>query len=311
MPTVSLDSRTYTFRIRPGFRFSPPSNQPVTAKTFRYTIERASRGRSARGPATSPDIVGLRAFQAGRAKHIAGIVARGKSSAHHTDGAGRCVPAADLAAIFLPCSDWNSDPPNSVARPIARDGPYYVASISSERTVLLRNPNYVGTRPRRPVRIVYSTGTPTSEAVSLADHDDSTTSPTTEARALVSRGGLLDRRYGPGSAAGRNGDGRYLHRPSPAWDAVVLNASRPLFRSIRMRRAVAYALDRVPSRTDSTTFPGVDRPASGRGVWARAPFPLRGDLRAARRLAGGRRHRATLYYCTNGVWVGAIKPNRR
>ena len=41
MPTVSADGRTYTFRIRPGFRFSPPSGQAVTAQTFRYSLERA------------------------------------------------------------------------------------------------------------------------------------------------------------------------------------------------------------------------------------------------------------------------------
>jgi len=41
MPTVSPDGRTYQFTIRPGYRFSPPSNQPVTADTFRYSIERA------------------------------------------------------------------------------------------------------------------------------------------------------------------------------------------------------------------------------------------------------------------------------
>ena len=31
LPTRSPDGRTYTFTIRHGFRFSPPSNQPVTA----------------------------------------------------------------------------------------------------------------------------------------------------------------------------------------------------------------------------------------------------------------------------------------
>ena len=33
MPTVSRDGLRYTFTIRPGFRFSPPSNAPVTAQT--------------------------------------------------------------------------------------------------------------------------------------------------------------------------------------------------------------------------------------------------------------------------------------
>jgi Bacterial extracellular solute-binding proteins, family 5 Middle len=39
LPRRSADGRTYTFKIRPGFRFSP-SNQPVTAETFKDTIER-------------------------------------------------------------------------------------------------------------------------------------------------------------------------------------------------------------------------------------------------------------------------------
>ena len=43
LPTVSRDGRTYTFQIRHGFRFSPPSNQSVTGKdASACTIERAS-----------------------------------------------------------------------------------------------------------------------------------------------------------------------------------------------------------------------------------------------------------------------------
>ena len=40
LPTRSGDGRTYTFKIRPGFRFSPPSDEPVTAQTFK-DIDRA------------------------------------------------------------------------------------------------------------------------------------------------------------------------------------------------------------------------------------------------------------------------------
>ena len=40
-PSVSSDGLTYTFSIRPGFRFSPPSNEPVTAAAFERAIERA------------------------------------------------------------------------------------------------------------------------------------------------------------------------------------------------------------------------------------------------------------------------------
>ena len=41
MPAVSDGGKTYTYRIRPGSRFSPPSNQPVTAAAFRHAIERS------------------------------------------------------------------------------------------------------------------------------------------------------------------------------------------------------------------------------------------------------------------------------
>jgi DNA-binding SARP family transcriptional activator len=82
LPTVSHDGRTYTFRIRPGFRFSPPSNQPITAQTLKYSIERALSpvlGKNAPAVAVAADIVGVRAYRARKAAHIAGIRARGST----------------------------------------------------------------------------------------------------------------------------------------------------------------------------------------------------------------------------------------
>jgi ABC-type oligopeptide transport system substrate-binding subunit len=40
-PVVPDGGRTYTYRIRRGFRFSPPFNQPVTAAAFERAIDRA------------------------------------------------------------------------------------------------------------------------------------------------------------------------------------------------------------------------------------------------------------------------------
>ena len=48
MPTMSEDGITYTFTIRSGYAFSPPSNEAVTAETFRYSIERALSPSSGR-----------------------------------------------------------------------------------------------------------------------------------------------------------------------------------------------------------------------------------------------------------------------
>src|SRR5690242_19129673 len=40
LPAVSADGRTYTFTIRKGLRFSPPSGERVNAETFKHVFER-------------------------------------------------------------------------------------------------------------------------------------------------------------------------------------------------------------------------------------------------------------------------------
>src|SRR5262249_33670675 len=75
MPNVSRDGRTYTFRIRPGYRFSPPSGEAVTAQTFRHTLERSLFPKNAysAGPQLASDIEGVAAYRAGKTAHIAGV----------------------------------------------------------------------------------------------------------------------------------------------------------------------------------------------------------------------------------------------
>jgi YVTN family beta-propeller protein len=76
MPTVSPDGRTYTFVVRPGFRFS--SGAPVTAATFKHTIERTlSPKLGAYASNFMGDIVGMPAFHAGRTADLAGVTAHG------------------------------------------------------------------------------------------------------------------------------------------------------------------------------------------------------------------------------------------
>src|SRR5207244_1709823 len=149
MPTLSPDGRTYTFRIRSGFRFSPPSNEPVTAQTFRHTIERqiATTPKDSGIDPYMSDIVGARAFYGGKARQVSGIAVRG-----------------NRLSITL---------------------------------------------------------------VKPAGH-------------VLSRRGLLDRRSRTSSAAAR----QYHLYQAPLVDYFVLNTRRPLFRDVRLRRAVDYALDR-------------------------------------------------------------------
>ena len=66
MPSVSPNGLTYTFSIRPGYRFSDGTT--VTARSFRRAIERAlSPKMQSPGASFSSDIVGASAVIAGKA----------------------------------------------------------------------------------------------------------------------------------------------------------------------------------------------------------------------------------------------------
>jgi YVTN family beta-propeller protein len=74
LPVRSADGKSYTFTIRPGVRFSPPSNEPVTARTFQYAIERTLSPRiNSPGRAFAGDIVGAKAYDYGLARHFSGV----------------------------------------------------------------------------------------------------------------------------------------------------------------------------------------------------------------------------------------------
>jgi serine/threonine-protein kinase len=295
MPTVSSDGRTYTFRIRPGYRFSPPSGQPVTAATFRYTLERSLSPRNAKnsaGPQLASDIEGARAYEAGTAAHISGISARGDMlSITLVKPAGDFLTRISMFAFCPVPTSTPIHPRGFAEKPIPSAGPYYIASIQGDRTVLERNPNYPGTRPRHAERIVYTNDTPTPKAVVLADagaldllpqdFDNTTT--------LFEPGGALDQRKGPASAAAHAGRQQFFPYYAPIFDAIAFNTSRPLFRDARLRRAVNYALDRaaLAAAFADAPFAGIVPPAVP-GFGSSQPYPLtHPDVAMARRLAGG------------------------
>jgi ABC-type transport system substrate-binding protein/tRNA A-37 threonylcarbamoyl transferase component Bud32 len=304
MPTVSRDGRTYTFRVRRGYRFSPPSGEAVTARTFRHTLERSLSPKNvySAGPFLASDIKGVSAYRAGKAAHIAGVAVHGNTLAITL-----VEPAGDFLtrlSTFAFCPVPLSAPvhaPAIIVRPTPSAGPYYIASIQGDRTVLKRNPNYPGPRPRRAERIVYTNDIPTPRAVGLADkgaldvlpQDFDTTTP------LLLPNGLLDQRKGPRSAAARGGKQQYYPYDAPFVDAIVFNTRRRLFQDVRVRRSVSYGLDR---RALAEAFS--DRPADQivppavPGFPPGRVYPLdRPDVGAARRLGGGRRQHTVIAIC--------------
>jgi YVTN family beta-propeller protein len=302
LPTVSKDGRSYTFKIRPGMRFSPPSNQPVTAQTFKHTIERSSDPRMTGPPGQIflRDVVGAPAYMAGKARHIAGIEAQGDRLTIHLTARAPDLPAR--LAITLFCAVPTDTPNRPVSGAIPSAGPYYVASATAGRSfVLLRNPNYHGNRPRRLQRIEIIVGAlhPVAQIeASQLDYVIGGVPPMEDAR--------LERLYGAHSAPGRRGRQRFFVNRTLSVDYLDLNARRPLFASARMRRAASYAVDRNGLAETGGTFSTAAAPAQMRlppgmpGFRDHHVYPLVPDLASARRLAGSGHHDAELYCILEG-----------
>jgi DNA-binding SARP family transcriptional activator/ABC-type transport system substrate-binding protein len=298
-PSVSMDGRTYTFRIRRGYRFSPPSSEPVTAETVRYTIERAlspELGPNAAGMRYLPDVVGLKAFRSGRTAHVRGIVVRGNRLSITLE-----KPTEDLLSrIAVPafCAVPIGTPivPNGLPEePIPSAGPYYLtAHLGGNHALLRRNPNYGGTRPHRFEAILYTMAGPTPAAVDRVERG--TVDYVAQWDPALAPRSPVARRYG------RSGDGeerRYLRTPLLGTDYLVFNSRSGLFADRQMRRAASYALDRPALAaafhdlvTDQALPPGIP------GFRDADLYPLnRPALRLAKALARGRGGRATFFVC--------------
>jgi YVTN family beta-propeller protein len=320
MPTVSEAGRLFTFRIRPGLRFSPPSNEPITAATFKHTIERSLSPAIAKvwynrippGAQQLPDVVGGAAFRAGRARHIAGITARGDRLTIRLMHRASDLPARLATTAF--CAVPTNMPRTPVLGTFPSAGPYYIAAATPNRSlVLLRNPNYHGHRLRRPRRIEVVIGTPNPVAAVEASKVDYAIDGV-----RADQSARLERLYGAGSPAAQHGRQRYFVNRMLQVDTIHLNTSRPLFATARMRRAANYAVDRRALAAGGGTWfaqaqvaemylpPGVP------GFRDEHVYPLTPDVAMARRLAGRGHHTAVLY-CqlqTGGsAWAAQIIAN--
>ena len=310
LPKRSTDGRTYTFKIRPGFRFSPPSNEPVTAQTFKATIERTLNPRMhAYYAHFLVDIVGAGAYMSGKASRIAGVIAHGDTLTI------RLLAAAPdfLARLSQPPGSCAVPSNSPVARngvsPLPSAGPYYVTSYTKRQgVVLMRNPNYHGRRPHHFARIVLAVGVSTKRAVSeieagLADY----TPVGFEASAGAASAAHLSQlaaRYGAGSPAAARGAQQYFANPIPQLDYFVLNTHRPLFSDVRMRQAVNYAINRRALAQLGDAFTPVPaRPANHYlppgmpGFRDAHVYPMTPNIVKARKLARGGGRTAVLYTC--------------
>jgi ABC-type transport system substrate-binding protein len=248
-PTLSRDRRTYTFTIRTGFRFAPPSNAPLDAQTFRFSIERAlSPGLGPRAPGIGflGDLKGARAFHADHAHHVSGIRVDGNRISFTLTR-----PSPDfLERLALPyfCPVPRDTPTldggvgvyTGPAPPGA--GPYFLSGIvfNGEYEILKRNPNYGGTRPQQVDAIAFREGVDTEKAIervaggrydAVEQYDP-----------LLAPEGTAARRFGTWTASRT---ASYIAFPLRMTAYLALDARKPPFADPSVRRAVAAALDRI------------------------------------------------------------------
>jgi peptide/nickel transport system substrate-binding protein len=301
LPIRSPDGKTYTFRIRPGFRFSPPSNEPVTAQTFKLAIERGLKLPAALW-GRADGIVGAKAFAAGTAAHVAGVVASGDRLTFRLTAPDPVFVSLLAEPLFCAVPTDTPLAPEGVGT-LPSAGPYYVASYTPDQAIVLkRNPNYHGRRPHHLREIDVRIGVPTDQ--SIRDIEAGRADYTLDYGLVPGVYARLARLYGPASRAASAGRQRYFLNPALALDYLRLNTNRQLFARLRLRRAVNYAIDRR-----ALARLGFDNPSpSGLTDQYLAPtvagfrdaniYPFRPDLAMARRLARGTHATAVFYSCT-------------
>jgi ABC-type transport system substrate-binding protein len=293
-PVVTDGGRRYTFTMRAGYRFSPPSGAAVTAAAMRYSLERVIAAQGYCSYVIGDDIVGVKEFADGKAAHVAGISADGDTISFTLTGPSATLPAR----LATPCASAvpPGTPPSEggLMTPIASAGPYYIDTHTfNEQLVLLPNPNYTGTRKARLDAIVLTSAGDAERAAALveqhkADYAVDMNRPPSPAFAP---GGRLDRLYG-GSGCPSTAKGKpCLARPSAGGIRFIqLDTRNGPLADRSVRRAISLALDREElSRAGGGGYPATRM--IGPGIPGYQPEPLippAGDLVAARKLMHGR-----------------------
>ena len=290
MPTLSRDRRTYTFTVRRGFRFAPPSNAPLDAQTFRFSIERALNprlGSRAPGIGFLSDLQGAPAFHAGRATHVSGIRVRDDRISFTLTRPSPDFLERLALPYFCPVPRDTLIKADGVgvytgpAPPGA--GPYSFSGIvwNGEYEILKRNPNYGGSRPQPLDAIAFREGIDTENAVERVQQGAG--EGIQDYSAVLAPSGEIARRFSaePSVAAS------YRAFPQTVTTYLALNARTAPFSDVTIRRAIAIGLDRAALATASSQTPTTRLlPPAVRG--GKTPRLREADVARARRLVGAR-----------------------
>jgi ABC-type oligopeptide transport system substrate-binding subunit len=276
-PKVSNNGKTYDFTISTGFtRFSDGTK--VTAASFKAAFDRnADPKMQSPAGAFMSDVVGS------STSPVSGVKAQGN---HLIVTLTKASPDF-LARIAMPffCAipaNLPHDPNGLLTLPGA--GPYYVASRTPNKSILLKtNPYYKGKRPHNAVQINYTIGN-SLDATYLRVLQGSTD---------YASGGIPPASYAEAAEKFGINKTQFWVQPLLSTSYLAFNTSRGIFKNnIALRKAVNQVIDRramlsqsgylAGKRTDQILPPGMA------GFRDADLFPLKQpNIAAAKKLAEG------------------------
>jgi ABC-type oligopeptide transport system substrate-binding subunit len=238
LPVVSKDGKTYTFTVRPGYRFS--NGQAVTAANFKMAIDRLSQPKLASSTSFlgSDIIVGMQDVLDGKATSVSGVVAKGNKLTIRLTH-----PAPDLLArLATPPFQAidaslaaNHDPAGVNA--YASCGPYYYSARTPNRSITIkRNTFYKGPRPHNVDAIQVNIGN--SPDVIYQNVVKGTTDYAADGVTPTLYAGIA-KKYGVNKK-------QFFTRPSLELDYLALNhdPGRLFNNNPQLAKAVNYVVDR-------------------------------------------------------------------
>jgi peptide/nickel transport system substrate-binding protein len=281
-PTISADRRTYTFKLRQGFRFS--DGRPVRADAFAQAIHRTmAPGVDSPAYDYTQAILGAADVKAGKSPRASGVSARGLTLTVRFTR-----PVGDFAAWttmpFLCAVPPTLPPSREGVRTFPGAGPYTIRDYRpNQRVSIRRNPHYGGTRPHHvngyDVDLTASSPNDVLDRIETGRADWGYTLPYDvfrRGRELLGKHGLNHERL--------------WATPGLTMATFVFNSSRPLFKdNPDLRRAVNFALPRTMFTSEAGKSVLTDQllPPSVPGFRDRRVYPDAGDLRRAKELAAG------------------------
>jgi len=236
-PTVSPDLKSFTFKLRKGFRFSDGS--PVRASAFARAINRTlAPSMKSPGALFTRHIVGAADVLAGKRRTATGVVARGNTLVVRFTRAAPDFPALTTMPFF--CAVPPTLPVDAEGIGVfPTAGPYRVTEYRpGERVVIRRNPFYGGSRPHHVDGFDVDLRAPSlDEPIRSIDRGETDWTTNLMPVFLNPALGLVEK-YGINRS-------RFFSQRGLALRMLAFNSSRPLFRNNpALRRAVNFALDR-------------------------------------------------------------------